>query len=163
MRAKLLPIIIGIVLILASGCTKQSNQDVSKIKEKAISVGNTKYCENIEGFQLREECYTDVAIKTKDAILCEKAGSDKNRCYLRVAEKLKDVELCNKISTTSEQKDCVGWVGVATQQVSLCKQSSFPDQCILRIVDKNKDISLCQSINDPGYKRDCMNIKLVTQ
>ena len=57
-------------------------------------------CEQLTNSDAKDECYTNVAIETGDASLCEKTTKLKDACYFEVAVETKDDNLCEKIIAT---------------------------------------------------------------
>ncbi len=67
-------------------------------------------CETVTEIPMvRDLCYRDFAVRTKDSSLCEEKiidSSTKNICYKRVAIETKDVKLCEEITDSGMKERC---------------------------------------------------------
>lgn len=65
----------------------------------ATSTGEWQYCENVFIESGKWGCYSEAAIKAKNADVCEKSYGDfRDKCLISVAESTHDLSVCSRIS-----------------------------------------------------------------
>lgn len=96
---KYIPVIttaLFLLLIYFSGCMAQESE-TSKLSD----LPELQDCNEITHHQNRENCYKDVAVREKDAVICEEIQgfeNIKNLCIQQIAIELRKPELCSKIT-----------------------------------------------------------------
>lgn len=65
-------------------------------------------CEKSEGI-LKISCYSEIAKKTKNPVICEKIEESLMRgaCYSNIAEETKDPTVCDKIESDIFKASCL--------------------------------------------------------
>ena len=65
----------------------------------ATSTGEWQYCENVLAESGKWACYSEAAIKAKNADVCEKSYGDlRDKCLIAVAESTQDLSVCSRLS-----------------------------------------------------------------
>ena len=77
--------------------------------DNALNKEDSSLCEDIIDEQIKDTCYLELARQTKegDATLCENIGSSfKDKCYIDAAVKSNDAILCEKITSDEIKPVC---------------------------------------------------------
>ena len=65
----------------------------------ATSTGEWQYCENVLIESGKWACYSEAAVKAKDADVCEKSYGDlRDKCLIAVAESTHELSVCSRLS-----------------------------------------------------------------
>ena len=141
-----------VLLILVTACS-QTSQKMVQIREKAVSSGNSNYCDSIEDDGFKKGCYKDVAVKTNNPSLCLNTN-DKDQCYLSV---VKEFIVCDNIINSETKDQCIWKVGGITKDISACEKvtAKNKDYCIMMVTSSTKDLSACELIVDNDIKNSC--------
>lgn len=147
--------IIGIVFV--SGCVEEREAIPEKVPEEEVptETGLVADCEKIANIDMKDGCYSGIAIETKDAGLCEKIINNalKNTCYATVT---RDVNICEKITEPYHlieylRGNCYEGVAIETKDSGLCEkigEKAIKDVCFLKVALEAKDVSVCEKITD---------------
>jgi hypothetical protein len=76
------------------------------LKSLAVENSDVAICEMIPDDVERGRCILVVAQTTKDAALCQKAGSMSDDCYMAVVSEIGEEELCKKLKNSSLAAKC---------------------------------------------------------
>ncbi len=90
-----------------------------------IILGNHEACKNAsQTFMSESQCYTSVAMFTKDESLCDKT-TDEN-CIKSVRKARNEIEVCEELEEI-ERDFCYKWIAVNTNDISICEKINIED------------------------------------
>ncbi|MBT3408139.1 hypothetical protein HN415_05660, partial [Candidatus Woesearchaeota archaeon] len=97
------------------------------------------------------ECIYEIAISTKNDLLCNKIKSDiqKDMCLRNIAINKKDDLLCKKIDNKLDKEMCLREIAIETSNKEICND----------LTDVNRDICIHHFIVFDGDLDSCTNIK----
>ena len=107
---------------------------------------------------LRQGCYAIVAVASKDAAICEQAGSYRDACYAEYATNTKDAAVCDKITDVYQKDNCYSNAANILADASFCekiKVATSKDNCYLGIAMRLQDKAYCDKISGV-QKEDCL-------
>jgi hypothetical protein len=91
---------------ISKGFNIEYSKDVCYLNALALSV-SLDDCDNLFNTDLKDFCYTRIAIRDKDSSSCFQVSSPKLlNCYLAVALKKEDVSICDKINSGEKIAEC---------------------------------------------------------
>jgi hypothetical protein len=115
--------------------------------------------------EMVRDCYTGVAVKTKNENICDKSENHKDYCIQKVGLLNKDVSVCDRISGTERNKAyCYSeFIKAGISDLSICKKINngswegtiARDSCYLGALSETyTDISLCRDIIETQPAKD---------
>ncbi len=122
----------------------------------ATNTGDLNYCFNLNDKRL-EECMNLAieidATSEKCATLPGEYYEIRNECYKNVAISELDSEVCSKISKSREKEKCIMEIAVATEESELCyKTLNERDLCLSRVALELGDYTICEKVGtDQSY------------
>ncbi|MFH1365563.1 MAG: hypothetical protein ABIH28_03195 [archaeon] len=121
-----------------SGMYCQDSTEFEKQMEERISLSK---CNQIENLYQRESCYSQIATKSKDKVICYSLqnSSLRNACLNEISCQTGDILICERF-----EKE----LGLASQETNLCYN------CIAKV---NNNKTVCLKITNDSLKSDCLN------
>lgn len=125
---------------------KETNLEKNNcLKDLALEELNVELCESIEtDFDIRSQCYSDLATETGDGELCFKIiKSDfelKDNCFHAAAIKSTDGTFCENILSPAKYLDCFASVASELNEVSIC---NLPEKQVISVYSKYNIDNLC--------------------
>ena len=140
--------------------------------------GDATLCENI-GSSFKDKCYIDAAVKSNDAILCEKITSDEIKpvCFAIIAN---DTRFCDNITNDPIRNECYRLCNstiekgnetatpvakesdiINSDELAECEkitEVSAREKCYVQIAETNNDSSICEKIEDDNIKDICYSV-----
>jgi len=122
-------------------------------------------CAIVENLMLKEECYINSVIRSKDSTACDKIQTieTKDTCYNYAAEFLLDTSYCDEISDSYYYKyKCYSDVSIKTKNISICENdyiknnSTHSDNCYIEYATFFDEPEFCEIIKDPNTKKRCI-------
>ncbi len=152
-----------------------SNSKLECIKEMALYLNDTAYCDEIpKGYKFgsldyeyamhfKAECYTDYAIKNNNMSYCEvvDVGDSVFDCYNKFAIVNKDPSICEKIKTTGTYNKgwCYSNMAQFLNDIRLCEKAEKTKPfCYYYFATKIKKIELCEKIDETSdFRKLCFD------
>lgn len=120
---------------------------------EATSASDSRLCAEISCLEERSYC---MGVISKDPDQCKNAGSVKDECYSFVAVNTKEIELCDKISSSDRKNFCKANISLDD---AYCENlTSSKDSCLMIVARVSGQTDTCNKIGDPVVKSGCLNI-----
>jgi len=111
-------------------------------------------------FDPLDTCKIGVGLVMKDSSICEEVKTEinevnKNNCYTRMAVETKDVSLCDKMESPGH---CYENVALSRRDISICDKytdSYHKSNCINPVIAHNPDIKICETLLWNVHKLYC--------
>lgn len=124
-----------------------------------------KICSKITFDEHKNQCYTQMATRTKDVKICEKIEKSKYdsnlaECYANVAYATVNKSMCDKVSIREWRNYCFIGIASKTEDVKICndiEQISIRNWCISELAQVTKDVALCEKISTEEDKISCFS------
>jgi len=142
---------------------------ISKLK------GGLQKCVVLDDKTARDQCYYDLAADVLNPQYCAYMSFSttnfelKNDCYDNVAQGINDFELCSKIyEDDNKTNNCIAQIGINLQDQSICTyiepwEKTNLDTCYKGIAELRLEKSICYKINDSNNYSKCIrNIAIDT-
>lgn len=132
-------------------------QCYSKVGQKQNDVNA---CNAIDGTQrtLRDNCYGDIAVDTKNTDLCDKLNFNKYACYADVGLASGNPHICMNLGV-DDAPSCYKRYATSIGDVEVCKSiisgNSERDSCLYFFLGEAKDETFCAQFEKQSYKEDC--------
>jgi len=127
MKKAVIVLVILLIGIFLFGCTDNEKSALEKCDELqsssviyncysgvAIQTKDFFICEKIPDLSFKNACNRDVAIETEDELNCEKVlelyNNEKSMCYLQISRKKDDKTICNNITKEPLKAGCMNAV-----------------------------------------------------
>lgn len=96
-----------LTVLLTSGCTNITPQDVENAKLAFLSNDSSK-CEKISDQMTQSVCIMTIAQKTKNPELCDKIADNqtKDGCISGIAFSTQNPLLCERLSNPKDREEC---------------------------------------------------------
>ena len=150
----------------------------------AGSSGNLTHCKIFNSTYYRDECYFDIAVKTRDSDVCNSISDInlKHRCISSLLKETADVNLCGRLGV--EEIDscyrsylikitnltycnnivdkywknmCKIYVALNTEDISICEMTGhMKDNCYFETAYKKADATICKKISKTHLKSLCL-------
>ncbi len=148
------------------------NAEETCYAEFSIANKDASGCEKLKETH-KDACYTQVALNTNNAELCEKIQnraitdigkgefSNYDECYSKIAEKRNDPLLCEKVLGNNRKNFCYTKIATTINDETICKSisgeysTSYLSQCYILIAGAKKDSSICNNILEQATKEQC--------
>ncbi|NYZ76594.1 hypothetical protein H0N98_05090 [Candidatus Micrarchaeota archaeon] len=121
-------------------------------------------CLNISTHLYQDACFTDIAMKSKDASICSRmicyeCINDREDCYMKVANATSDPSPCGKITDSMKGDLCYLTVAKTSSNPSYCSpmQNNYRrNTCYSSVIyGQSFAPSMCADINYTNWKDEC--------
>ncbi len=150
------------------GCQDVNSLDACSLK-RALKGGKISYCRDISDSLLRDECYAQVALQTRQPNSCAgiRDPGTFDSCYLDLYKALKDFKLpCQILKKPENQAWCRENVEAVFQKkeaeqkpfIDLCSKRSKAviGACIDSVQNETMDETFCDPFGDAPIKESCL-------
>jgi len=128
------------------------------------ALADVSLCEKIpESSSARWECIADIGINLESLETCDKAGERRASCYSGVASKTDDAVLCGQIVDELERNVCYWHIGAKRGDTAFCEKlpkdtsmAYLRDYCYMDIAIERGDREMCEKVAIKMYRNDCL-------
>ncbi len=181
---KQLPLLFIALIIALTLVITYNTSTPSKPPEEEEPKVPVATCESIGKYTEKFDCYVQIALENKSAILCNNIlfRKDREYCYKEVARVTNDEQLCAKIqNSTIMMSACYRSVAVAKNDSLICNQlkgeeisfcyalvkrspyycgkiesdKNYRETCYTDLAFITQDRSICSLISNPDIKKNC--------
>ncbi len=127
--------------------------ECDKTLAKAFNISDSGECYKISCPQTREYC---LGMLNRNEADCAKAGEYRDDCFTSLAVFSRNAALCEKISDEGKKSYCLAEISF---DASYCMGIDFTpsrDECLSQLAFQTGNSSVCQSIENGKVKENCM-------
>jgi hypothetical protein len=131
----------------------------------AKEVISSTICGKIDGKNIRNTCYADVAVRQLNHLICENIFDKTSRdlCIKQVAVQRAEYSICANIADSDHKDACYTAIAKNTKTPSICALASKvisgvynADLCYTELAASLNDANVCLKIKDNNTMADCV-------
>jgi len=116
-------------------------------------------CSQLQTTPLREACFIDFAISSKNTRICDEVTDEQNKytnCYTKIAELQSDTEICGRIENSDYMNLCKAKVSKEVKYCTPINDVGISDACYLQSAWDDMDWKSCSGIRDEMHHDFCL-------
>ena len=153
-NTKIFITMISVILIVVFACILLFMHIQKKPQQRGEAVDAQK-TDMLEVERMADACYK-VYLKAVSEGL--NLGMEREQCYIEVAVKFKDALICEKIEDQNTKDSCLNEVGILNKDLSVCEKivgDLRKNNCFDKIRYRKNDPFICSKMLDWERKRSC--------
>lgn len=129
---------------------------------KYVSVGlkDATACGSISHQAWKDQCYTAVAVATKNEVICSKVETHPNQCYSYLAVLRNDIAVCGQVADQNEKELCYATSVETFPDIAVCentiKKPANKDICYYKYAVSTQNSKICSRITEQDMEKDCL-------